>query len=126
MQTLAAGDASKLHPDFSRVRAEHVEALRTLKKGKGAHLITGPVFVEDAEPGDMLQVDILSIDLNDDWGRVSIVPPLGALPNEFADACTIHADIDRETNVCMLPWGVEVPLSPFFGSIATAPPTAWV
>jgi len=125
LTTFPAGDASKLHPDASRVSVEHLNALNVLRKGKGAHLITGPVFVRGAEPGDVLQVDILSIELTQDWGRVSTIPLLGALPGEFSQAHTVHPDIDIASNTCQLPWGVELPLAPFFGLIATAPPASW-
>ena len=125
LTTFPAGDASKLHPDPARVAPQHLEAVNTLRKGRGAHLITGPIFVHDAEPGDVLQVDILSIRLTHDWGRVSTVPLLGALPDEFPDPRDVYADIDLAAGTCTLPWGVTVPLDPFFGLIATAPPPLW-
>lgn len=125
LTTLPAGDATKLHPDPARVDPLHREAVETLHKGRGAHFITGPVFVRNAEPGDVLQIDILSIHLTQDWGRVSTVPLLGALPEDFSEPKDIYADINHSTNSCALPWGVNIPLDPFFGLIATAPPPQW-
>lgn len=125
MTTLPAGLPHQLHSDLGRVKKEHIEALQKLRKGAGSHLSSGPVFVEGAAPGDVLQVDILSIELTHDWGRVSTVPLLGALPEEFGERIDVFADIDLPANECILPWGVRVPLSPFFGLIASAPPPEW-
>lgn len=125
MTTFPAGSQAQLHNDRGRVKKEHLDALRKLRKGAGSHLISGPVYITGAAPGDVLQVDILSVELTHDWGRVSTVPLLGALPEEFAEPTDIFADIDLPANECMLPWGVRVPLSPFFGLIATAPPPQW-
>jgi acetamidase/formamidase len=60
-----------------------------------------------------------------DWGFVAILPLLGTLPDEFTDYETIHPTVDHDRNVCVLPWGTEIPLDPFFGIIATAPPAVW-
>ena len=87
--------------------------------------MTGPVHVEGAEPGDMLQVDILDLEFRLDWGFVSILPLLGTLPDEFTEYETVHADIDAARGTCRLPWGTELPLAPFFGILGTAPPAAW-
>jgi acetamidase/formamidase len=72
-----------------------------------------------------LQIDILDVKIRQDWGFVSILPLLGTLPDEFTDYETIHPAIDRERNVCIMPWGTEIPLDPFFGIVATAPPPSW-
>ena len=90
-----------------------------------AHPLTGPVYVKGAAIGDTLQIDILDVKVRQDWGFVSILPLLGTLPDEFTDYETIHPRIDLERNICTLPWGTEIPLDPFFGIIATAPPPAW-
>ena len=50
---------------------------------------------------------------------------LGLLPEEFTEYETIYPEIDTTRNVCTMPWGAEIPLDPFFGIIATAPPPAW-
>jgi acetamidase/formamidase len=50
---------------------------------------------------------------------------LGTLPEEFTDYETIHPVINRARNICMMPWGAEIPLDPFFGIVATAPPPNW-
>ena len=125
LASFPAGDASMCPNDASRVPASYRFALDTLPAGPGPHFITGPIFVRGAEPGDTLQVDILDAKLTMDWGFVAIMPLLGTLPDEFTDYETIHPVIDRARNVVTLPWGTELPLDPFFGIIATAPPPAW-
>ncbi|RXF75165.1 acetamidase/formamidase family protein [Hansschlegelia zhihuaiae] len=125
LTSFPAGGKEYLPPDRSKVPADYMAALDALTQGGGPHFITGPVYVEGAEPGDTLQVDILEAKPTMDWGFVAILPLLGALPDEFTDYETIHPAIDAAKGVCALPWGVEVPLDPFFGIMGVAPPPAW-
>ena len=120
-----AGGRGSLHPDPARVPADLLHALDTLVPGPGPHCVTGPVHVTGAEPGDVLQVDILDLKFRLDWGFVAILPLLGTLPDEFTDYETIHPVIDVARGTCVLPWGSEIPLDPFFGIMATSPPAAW-
>ena len=125
LTSFPAGGKECLPPDASRVPADYMAALDSLQQSGGPHFITGPVFVEGAEPGDVLQVDILDARPTMDWGFVAILPLLGTLPDEFTDYETIHPTIDAAKGICTLPWGVEVPLDPFFGIMGVAPPPAW-
>ena len=120
-----AGGTASLPPDASRVPPAYRAALDGMAQGMGPHFMTGPVFVEGAEPGDALQVDILDVAVTQDWGFVSILPLLGTLPDEFTTYETIHPEIDRARNVCVMPWGTAIPLQPFFGILGVAPPPAW-
>lgn len=123
LHSFPAGGRESL-PDRSRVPADYLAALEALPPGPGPHFITGPVYVRGAKPGDTLQVDILEATPRMDWGFVAILPLLGTLPEEF-DYETIHPTIDHARNTCTLPWGMELPLDPFFGIIGVAPPRAW-
>lgn len=120
-----AGGAAAFPADAARVPPEWRRAVETMQQGPGAHFVTGPVFVQGAAPGDVLQVEILSAEPAMAFGFVSIMPLLGTLPDEFPDAETIHPPIDVARGTCTLPWGTELPLDPFFGVIGTAPPPAW-
>src|SRR5438046_5069907 len=91
----------------------------------GPHILTGPVAIKGAQPGQVLQVDIESIEVFYDWGYNSVAPLAGALPDDFADNRHIHIVLDRARKSWRLPWGQEVPLAPFFGVMGTAPPPAW-
>lgn len=86
-----------------------------------SHIITGPVAVNGAEPGDMLEVRIDDVQLGADWGYNVIIPTHGALPGEFSSRRLTHISIDLERKVALLPWGTALPLSPFFGILAVAP-----
>lgn len=121
----AASNESRLPADRARVKPDHLRALRTCEPGPTSHLIVGPVQVEGAVPGDVLQIEILEIGLVDDWGYVAIRPLMGTLPEQFDRAHIIHPSIDRARGICRLPWGRELPLDPFFGVIAVAPPAHW-
>lgn len=120
-----AGGLASLPADRSRVPPAVLEAIATMRQGPGAHFVTGPVAVRGAARGDVLQVDILSAEPWMDWGFTCILPLLGTLPEEFTEYETIHPEIDRARGVCVLPWGTEIPLDPFFGVIGTAPPPEW-
>ncbi len=123
--SVPAGDRRALPKDLSLVPPVYRDALDTMTRGLGPHFVTGPLHVEGAEPGDALQVDILDVTVSQDWGFVSILPLLGTLPEEFTDYETIHPRIDRDRQVCIMPWGTEIPLAPFFGVMGVAPPPAW-
>ncbi|MEM1267604.1 MAG: acetamidase/formamidase family protein [Pseudomonadota bacterium] len=109
------------------VLAAHIAALdyHEPRQGATSHMVSGPVAVEGALPGDVLQVDILEAAPAQDWGYTAILPLLGALPEDFPEPELMHIPIDRERNICTLPWGLELPLDPFFGIMAVAPPKAW-
>jgi acetamidase/formamidase len=96
-----------------------------VKPGPGPHILTGPVYVEGAMPGDVLEVKILDVQLAQDWGYNMIRPLAGTLPYDFAEARGLIIPLDRERMVGKLPWGLDLPLSPFFGIMGVAPPAAW-
>lgn len=125
IDSLPAGDVKELPSDASRIRPDHRLLLDKAVRGNGPHPVNGPVYVKGAEPGDVLQIDILDIKPNQDWGFVAIQPLLGTLPDEFTDYETVIVDIDIAQNVAHLPWGTSLKLEPFFGIMAVAPPAAW-
>lgn len=89
------------------------------------HLLTGPVAVDGAEPGDVLEIRLLDIKLRQDWGYTKVRPLAGALPEDFDEPDRMTVDLDAERNIGRLPWGTELPLRPFFGVIGVAPPPGW-
>jgi acetamidase/formamidase len=105
-------------PELSAIQAKVAPKL-------GPHILTGPVAVTGAKPGQVLQVDIEAIEVFYDWGYNAVRPLAGALPDDFAEKRLIHVVLDRAKKVWRLPWGQEVPLAPFFGVMGTAPPPAW-
>jgi acetamidase/formamidase len=91
----------------------------------GPHILTGPVAVEGAKPGQVLEVRILDIKLRQDWGFNLIRPLAGTLPDDFPEPRLINIPLDLERNVGKLPWGLELKLAPFYGILAVAPPKSW-
>ncbi len=89
------------------------------------HILTGPVAIEGAEPGDMLEVRIEKIVLGQDWGFNFSRPLSGTLPDQFPGTHLVNIPLDSERMVGRLPWGLELPLAPFFGVMGTAPPPSW-
>jgi acetamidase/formamidase len=90
------------------------------RRGPGGHILTGPVFVEGAEPGDALEVKILSIDLPLDYGYNGCS---GFLPENCDRALGIKVlQLDRKAMTAEFEPGIVVPLRPFFGSMGVAPP----
>jgi acetamidase/formamidase len=124
VKTMPAGAGPFVHPDATAVPPEFAAVLATLPQ-KGTHILTGPVFVRGAAPGDTLQVDILDIRPWMEWGFVAIIPNKGTIPEDFDLVEIIHPRIDLAAGTCTLPWGTKLQLDPFFGVIATAPPTHW-
>ena len=82
------------------------------------HTLTGPVWVEDAEPGDILQVEFLEIS-HRGWGWSSIIPGLGFLPDRFRAPFFFRWKLDEKVSRSLAP--AMVPLRPFCGVVGVAP-----
>lgn len=93
----------------------------------GPHIITGPVEVRGAQPGDALRVEIERIELGADWGFCGFRPLVGTLPEDFPYRRVLHIPVDRAARTCNLPMGggITLPLAPFFGVMGVAPPAEW-
>jgi acetamidase/formamidase len=89
------------------------------------HMCTGPVAVRGAKAGQVLEVRIEAVELHYDWGYTFAAPLKGALPEEVSERHLIHIPLDRTRMTGRLPWGLELPLKPFFGVMAVAPPAGW-
>ncbi len=89
------------------------------RRGPGGHILTGPVYVEGAEPGDVLEVKILAIDLPIDYGYNGCSGFLPENCDRAAGTSIIH--LDAKTMTAVFAPGIVVPLRPFFGSIGVAP-----
>ena len=92
------------------------------RRGPGGHILTGPVYVEGAEPGDALEVKILSIDLPIDYGYNGCS---GFVP-ENCDRSTPSRilQLDRKKMTAEFAPGIVIPLKPFYGSMGVAPAPA--
>ena len=91
-------------------------------KGPGGHILTGPVFIEGAEPGDVLEVRIQKIDLSTPYASNGFSPQRGVLPRtDFQQGRTKIIPLDMKRNVAKFADNIEIPLHPFFGSMGVAP-----
>ncbi len=91
-------------------------------KGPGGHILTGPIFVEGAAPGDALEVRIEKIELAIPYAYNGFAVGRGFLPEDFDHAKMRIIPLDAAAGVARFAPGIEVPLRPFFGSIGVAPP----
>ena len=82
-------------PDGSAETVEgHKEVHAKNERGPGPHFLTGPIFVEGAMPGDVLEVKILDISLRQNWGWNLQLPDLGTLPEDFPETRRLHIPLD--------------------------------
>lgn len=89
------------------------------RRGPGGHILTGPIYVEGAEPGDVLEVKILSIDLAIDYGYNGCK---GVLPENCEPDTPVRIiPLDRRHMSAQFAPGIVIPLRPFFGSMGVSP-----
>ncbi len=132
--TIESGDSVKIQcvsgrdevmppPDTGLTVPTELAAVLAANPGRHAgHIVTGPIAIAGAMPGDMLEIRIDKIELGADWGYNLIRPLGGTLPEDFPEQVLIHIKVDRARNICTLPWGTELALAPFFGVMGVAPP----
>lgn len=106
----------------SKVLEDAVEIYaRVQHSGAGPHIVSGPIFVEGAEPGDVLAVHILKAKPRVPYGVNSSRASKGSLPDEFTLNRSVVIPFDIEKGVARFAPKIEVPLRPFFGIMATGP-----
>jgi acetamidase/formamidase len=86
------------------------------------HTLTGPVYVEGAEPGDMLAVRLLELEPAD-WGWMENHPDFGFLTGEFSTRVLQTFRLDKARNEVEFAPGIRIPLKPFAGVMGVAPDT---
>src|SRR5215475_2881863 len=90
------------------------------RRGPGGHILTGPVFIEGAQPGDALEVKFLSIDFPIDYGYNGCS---GFIPSNCDRSTPLKIlALDRKNMTSEYAPGIVIPLKPFFGSVGVAPP----
>ncbi len=108
--------AAEVEPALREIHAQ------VTNKGPGGHILTGPIFVEGAAPGDVLEVQIKTIRLAIPYAYNAFGPGRGFLPDDFPYARMKIVRLDEKRMLGHFADGIEVPLRPFFGSIGVAPP----
>jgi acetamidase/formamidase len=126
IETLITNSPKRL--EEAGVPADQVErSLRDITdqvkdKGPGGHILTGPIFIEGAEPGDVLEVKILAIQLAIPYAYNAFGAGRGFLPDDYPYSKTKIIPLDEKRMVAKFAPGIEIPLHPFFGSMGDAPP----
>jgi acetamidase/formamidase len=91
-------------------------------RGLGVHVLTGPIYIEDAAPGDALEVRVLDLEFRVPYGVNNTGPGSGVLPDLVSTPTPRIIKTDLQRKVALLPGGIELPLSPFLGIMGLAPP----
>jgi acetamidase/formamidase len=112
-----AGASEDEIPDALKAVEEGVK-----DRGPGAHLMTGPIFVEGAAPGDSLEVRIQNIEFLTPWGVTAFLPNGGTIPEDFPSDGLKLIRFNERTGTADFAPGISLKLAPFFGSIGVAPP----
>ena len=112
-------EGAGLPPDQVEKELRDVQSVKD--RGPGGHVLTGPIYIEEAEAGDVLEVRIHSIDLAVPYGY-NAIGQSGFLSDEIFDRKMKIIPLDREKMIGHFGDGIEIPLHPFFGSMGVAPP----
>ncbi|MCL6433622.1 MAG: acetamidase/formamidase family protein [Leptolyngbyaceae cyanobacterium HOT.MB2.61] len=107
-------------PPAFREICEHLPGDRRV--GPGPHLLTGPIYVKGAEPGDVLEVRLEEITPSLPIGFNAIRPGWGALPQIFTEPALRFIPLDLTNRMAEFPpgSGIKFPLHPFFGILGVA------
>jgi acetamidase/formamidase len=97
-------------------------AAKDIDKGPGGHILTGPLAIAEAQPGDVLEVRIQKIDIDVPWACNGFGAGRGFLPDDFPYGKMTIIPLDRKAMLAKFAPGIEIPLHPFFGSMGDAPP----
>jgi acetamidase/formamidase len=126
VETMVAGGLQRLRlagvPESDIPESLKAVEQRVTERGPGAHPMSGPIFVEGAQPGDVLEIRIIAIDYLHNFGVNAFSPGGGILPDDYPYAgLKLIRWSAGATSVQFAP-GITLPLAPFFGSIGVAPP----
>jgi acetamidase/formamidase len=119
--TISSGDTvhmSCLDASGGQVKPESsVEDFLSIDRTK-IHALTGPIRIDGAEPGDVLEIQVLQVE-HRGWGWTSVTPGLGFLKERFREPYLFHWTLDSEITRSL--GSAIVPLRPFCGVMGVAP-----
>ena len=126
VETMVAGGLQRLRlagvPESEIPESMKAVEQRVTERGPGAHPMSGPIFVEGAQPGDTLEIRILAIDYLHNFGVNAFSPGGGVLPDDYPYAGLKLLRWQPGATTLQFAPGITLPLAPFFGSIGVAPP----
>jgi len=86
------------------------------------HTLTGPIYIDGAEPGDVLAVELLEMEPGD-WGWTGMSPDIGFLPSKNQKSLFKTFKLDKEANLIHFADGIDIPIISFAGVMGVAPDT---
>lgn len=125
VETMVAGGLGRLRA-AGVAESEIPEPLKAVEaaiseRGPGVHPLTGPVWIEAAEPGDVLEIRIGAIEFLHPYGVTGFIPGSGTLPDEFPYSRFKLFRFNEARGTTEFAPGITLRLAPFFGSIGVAP-----
>ena len=110
------------HEVLADAKSVYAEVKRP--KGASVHILTGPIYVEGAEPGDTLEVRMLDIKFRVPYGVNNTGPGKGVLPKLLQEPSAKLIRLDLERRIALFSDDIQIPLNPFMGIMAVSPPTS--
>jgi acetamidase/formamidase len=111
-------------PELITATSRVLENVPQKDRGPGPNILVGPIAVEGAEPGDVLEVKIIELHPADNYAENLSVPD-SALAEDLPQAKARFIPLDKVRNVAVFAPGIEIPMHPFFGTMGVAP-AAWL
>jgi acetamidase/formamidase len=110
----------------NEVLADGKAVFAEVKRPKGAsvHILTGPIYIDEAMPGDALEVRVLDIKFRVPYGVNNTGPGKGVLPKLLSEPAAKLIRIDLERQIALFSDDIHIPLNPFMGIMAVSPPTS--
>jgi acetamidase/formamidase len=103
-----------------------LEEIHTIPRtpGSSGHVLTGPLYIEEAEPGDVLEIRILDVSPRVPYGVNSTGPNSGVLAGKLLSGPSVRLlTLDKHNRYYQFAPGIQVPFKPFAGITGVAPPT---
>jgi len=101
--------------------ADMIDIIKNVKQ-EGVHVLTGPIYIEDAQPGDMLEVRIKDVAVRSPYFGTNLARPgIGGLPDLVKMPWLKVIHYDMENNIGLFDDNIEIPLEPFMGIMGIAP-----
>src|SRR4051812_44860534 len=118
VETMVAGGLQRLR--LAGVKEDEIpQSLKSVEetvkeRGPGAHPMTGPIYIEGAQPGDSLEVHFVSFEFLHPYGVTAFAPGGGTLPDEFPYAGLKLIRINERAGTADFGSGITLKLAPFF------------
>jgi len=123
VNTVSADPTHEVPSDWIPLQVGDIYA--RAERGTGPHILTGPIAIRGANPGHVLQIDILDIRLTQPYGYNIVSPLKGMFGAETPMQRTTIIPIDLKSGLAEIAPGLKVPTRPFFGQLGVAPPPEW-